>query len=97
MTVYLIYSNGERDDIGRFELDGRRLIFKAKCDAYAKYGTNVTRHLSHRERCPVAVTVSDLEFYGIQDLTRRIYHSPHETHTTPILLEGLPVIITHLE
>lgn len=95
--MYLIYSNGERDDIGRFELDGRRLIFKAKCDAYANYGIDVTRHLSHRERHPVAVTMSSLEFYGIQDLTRHMHQRPHDTPTTPILLEGLPVIITHLE
>jgi hypothetical protein len=97
MNMYLIYSNGERDDIGSFEVDGRRLIFKAKCDAYAKYGTNVTRRLSHRERCPVAVTMSHLEFYGINDLTRHMHHCPHDTPTTPILLEGLPVIITHFE
>ncbi len=92
--MYLIYSNGERDDIGSFEVEGRRLIFNAKLAYMSTYGESLP---IGRDRRPVAVTMSYLEFYGIKDLTRHMHHCPHDTPTTPILLEGLPVIITHFE
>lgn len=88
--MVVVYSNGERKDIGGFNSEAGRRVDMERREAQGRYITRAPLDLC-LSRVPVALIVEPLEFYGIKgeiDRNRR----PGVTEQT--MYRGLPVIVT---